>query len=94
MPTLNINGITIGYDDFGRGEPIVFIHGIFVSRATWYPQINHFAQSHRVITCDLRGHGEPPASATPYSVVLFAQDVVALLDALGTYAFTSTKNCR
>lgn len=82
MPTLNVNGTTIAYDDYGRGDPLVFIHGIFVSKDTWYPQLNYFAQTHRVITCDLRGHGLSPASNAPYSVALFAQDVVALLDAL------------
>lgn len=82
MPLINLNGTTLSYDDCGQGKPIVFLHGIFVSKATWYPQINHFAQTNRVITCDLRGHGESPASDGPYSVALFAQDVVALLDAL------------
>lgn len=82
MPTISLNGAAIAYDDYGQGEPLVFIHGIFVSRATWRPQISYFAQTHRVITCDLRGHGESPASGEPYSVALFARDVVALLDAL------------
>jgi pimeloyl-ACP methyl ester carboxylesterase len=83
MPTITVNGTTIGYDDHGQGEPILFIHGIFVSRETWYPQLNHFAQTHRVITCDLRGHGESAATYDRYSVTLFAKDIIALLDALG-----------
>jgi 3-oxoadipate enol-lactonase len=83
MPTLAINGTTIAYDDYGQGEPIVFIHGVFVSRHAWYPQINYFAQNYRVITCDLRGHGESGVTRNPYSVDLFAQDVIALLDSLG-----------
>ncbi|MFN8457546.1 MAG: alpha/beta hydrolase [Anaerolineae bacterium] len=83
MPTITANGVTLAYDDYGQGEPILFIHGIFVSRAAWYPQINYFAQTHRVITYDMRGHGESSASDDRYSVALFAQDAVALLDALG-----------
>jgi pimeloyl-ACP methyl ester carboxylesterase len=83
MPSVNLNGINLAYDDFGQGEPIVFIHGIFVSRAAWLPQIDYFARTHRVITLDLRGHGESSLSDTPYSVALFAADVVALLDRLG-----------
>jgi pimeloyl-ACP methyl ester carboxylesterase len=83
MPTVNLNGINLAYDDVGQGEPIIFIHGIFVSRTAWQPQVNYFARTHRVITLDLRGHGESPATDTPYSVELFATDVAALLDKLG-----------
>jgi pimeloyl-ACP methyl ester carboxylesterase len=83
MPTLPINGTTIAYDDFGQGPPLVLIHGIFVSRLTWYPQISDFARTHRVITCDLRGHGESSVSKGAYSVALFAGDIISLLDALG-----------
>lgn len=83
MPALPVSSTTIAYDDFGQGDPLVLIHGIFVSRTTWYPQIDHFARSHRVITCDLRGHGESPASTEAYSVALFASDIINLLDTLG-----------
>lgn len=83
MPTLPLNNTTIAYDDYGQGEPLLLIHGIFVSRATWHLQIDNFARKHRVITCDLRGHGESSVSSDPYSVALFASDMIALLDALG-----------
>ncbi len=82
MPTVTINDTTLAYSDYGQGEPLVFIHGIFVSRTAWLPQIKYFARKYRVITLDLRGHGESPASDTPYSMELFANDVAALLDAL------------
>lgn len=83
MPAIPVNSTTIAYDDIGQGEPLVLIHGIFVSRATWYPQIEDFARRYRVIACDLRGHGESPASDGAYSVALFASDIISLLDKLG-----------
>jgi pimeloyl-ACP methyl ester carboxylesterase len=83
MPTLAINGATIAYEDQGEGEPLLFIHGIFVSKKQWQAQIDHFAQNYRVIACDLRGHGQSSATASPYSVSMFAADIIALLDQLG-----------
>jgi len=83
MPKLTVNDATIVYDHYGQGLPIVFIHGIFVSRLEWKPQLNHFTPSYQVVTCDLRGHGESGTSDTPYSVELLASDLVALLDELG-----------
>ena len=83
MPSPAGSDISIAYDDSGEGPAILFLHGIFVSKAQWEAQARAFSRDHRVIACDLRGHGESPASAEPYSVQLFAEDVARLLDGLG-----------
>ncbi|MDM8532127.1 alpha/beta hydrolase [Anaerolineales bacterium HSG25] len=83
MPTITLNDKTIlSYDVIGQGAPILFLHGIFVSRQSWQPQLNYFAANHQVITCDLRGHGESGSSADNYNVALLADDLVTLLDSL------------
>jgi pimeloyl-ACP methyl ester carboxylesterase len=49
----------------------------------WHPQVQKLtAAGYRLITPDLRGFGESDAPDGPYSMELFADDVVALLDHL------------
>jgi len=75
-------GIETGYDDAGHGVPVLFLHGFPHNRAFWAPQIGALTGSARCIAPDLRGFGETPP-APPYSMDQYADDAVALLDALG-----------
>lgn len=79
-----INGITMAYDDNGRGPALMLIHGFPLCRRMWHPQIKALVNAgFRVITPDLRGFGESDTPEGPYSMELFADDMVALLDHLG-----------
>lgn len=83
MATASVNGITVGYDDVGGGEPLVLIHGHPFDRSMWAPQVGEFAGSGwRVIVPDLRGYGE--SSVVPGTVAweTFARDIAGLLDHL------------
>jgi 3-oxoadipate enol-lactonase len=77
----SIHGITLAYTDQGSGTPVVFLHAFPFTRAMWEPQLA-LADRYRVITVDLRGHGESDAPAWRYTMDLFAADVIALLDHL------------
>lgn len=82
-----INGITMAYDDNGSGPPLLLIHGFPLCRRMWHPQIKALVSAgFRVITPDLRGFGESEAPEGPYSIDLFADDMVELLDHLGIEA--------
>lgn len=60
----------------GTGHPLVFIHGGWLSGRMWRPQVEHFADDYRVITVDIRGHGQTGATDTRrYSIDLFAADL-------------------
>ena len=78
-----INGITMAYDEAGEGPPILLIHGFPLNRRMWRPQLNKLPLSgYRVIVPDLRGFGESDAPEGPYSMELFADDIVGLMDHL------------
>lgn len=67
------------YEEQGAGTPVLFIHGLGSSSQDWFAQVPAFAKRHRVITCDLRGHGQSEKPAGPYSIAQYANDVSDLL---------------
>jgi 3-oxoadipate enol-lactonase len=85
MPTLEVNGVELAYDDHGSGLPLILIHGWGGTRTVWAQQIEAFARNHRVIAVDLPGHGDSgrPAGDHHYSPAACAADIHALADALG-----------
>ena len=81
--TIEVFGRTMAYVEMGKGEPIVFLHGIYVSRAQWSRQVDALSRKYKVITCDLRGHGESSRNSKGYDIAELANDVAHLLDHLG-----------
>ncbi|ADJ14586.1 alpha/beta fold hydrolase [Halalkalicoccus jeotgali] len=84
MTTTDAPTIGLAYDDDGSGPPLVFLHGGWLSAASWAGQRERFGEEYRVITPDLRGHGRTGASESRrYSIGLLAADLDALLSELG-----------
>lgn len=79
---VQINGINLAYSDQGTGLPLVFLHAFPFNRTMWEPQLKGLSDRFRVITVDLRGHGESDAPLWRYSMDQFADDVKGLLDHL------------
>jgi pimeloyl-ACP methyl ester carboxylesterase len=80
---VQVNGITLGYEEQGSGMPVLLIHGYPLNRRMWQPQITGLSGDARVLAVDLRGCGESQATAGPYSMDLLADDCAGLLDAVG-----------
>ena len=78
----DINGMTMGYDDSGAGLPIVFLHAFPLNRTMWTGQALSLSRRFRIITVDLRGHGESGGSLESFSLDQAADDVRALLEFL------------
>ncbi len=79
----HINGINLAYSDEGQGPPVVFLHAFPLNQTTWAPQAAALADRYRVVTIDLRGHGESDAPMWRYTLDQFAEDVNGLLEHLG-----------
>jgi pimeloyl-ACP methyl ester carboxylesterase len=75
-----IDGMTLEYESFGRGEPVIFIHGAFIVD-TFGPLVRQqpLAQQHRTITYSRRGYGASEHGPGPVSVKQHAADCRALL---------------
>ena len=80
----SVNGIELGYREFGSGEPLLLIMGLGGTMDMWKATfIELLAQEYRVISFDNRGIGFSSDGDEPFSLDLLAGDAAGLLDALG-----------
>jgi 3-oxoadipate enol-lactonase len=81
---IEIDGVTFAYEDSGDGTPVVlFLHGLGGSANGWLAQLQACRErGWRGIALDQRGAGRSDSPPGPYSVELWAQDALALLDSL------------
>jgi pimeloyl-ACP methyl ester carboxylesterase len=77
-----VNGVSIHYAIYGKGSPVIFLHGGLANADYWGNQVLPVAAHHTVLLMDSRGHGRSTRDARPYGYDLMADDVVALMDRL------------
>lgn len=81
MSSLNVNGTSLEYGEYGAGEPLVFVHGSASDCRTWHNQQEEFANHYRVITYSRRYHWPNqriPAGAD-YSMLQHVDDLQKLI---------------
>jgi pimeloyl-ACP methyl ester carboxylesterase len=85
MARARINGIEIDYEVSGSGPTLLLSHGYGSTRHMWDEQHRAFADRWRVVSWDMRGHGqsESPADPKQYSAALTVADMRALLQHVG-----------
>lgn len=83
MPTVRTNDVDTYYERRGDGPTVVFVHAGILDHHMWEPQVDALAPEYETVVYDLRGHGRTGGSERErYSADLFAEDLLALLDAL------------
>ena len=85
MPTIERDGVTIYYEDHGSGDPVLLTHGYSATSQMWKGQVEALSGRYRIITWDMRGHGQTDSPADPalYSETSTVADMAAILDHLG-----------
>ena len=83
MPKVRIKDIEMYYEIHGKGVPLVHVGGLAGDARTWARQIEHLAKHYQVLCFDNRGTGRTSCPDMPYSIRLFAEDTIGLMDALG-----------
>jgi pimeloyl-ACP methyl ester carboxylesterase len=80
-----LNGIEIEYQDGGQGSPVLLGHGYSATGRMWDSQRAALGDRYRIISWDMRGHGqtESPADPAQYSAALTVADMRALLQHCG-----------
>ncbi len=80
------DGNEIYYRDWGRGQPVIFIHGWPLNGDAWEDQMKAVADAgYRAIAHDRRGHGRSSHPWEGYDFDTFADDLNDLIDALGVW---------
>lgn len=77
-----LNEIVFYDEGICTGIPLVFLHGFPFTHEMWKFQIEKFSASRRVISPDLRGHGESGVGDGQYTIELFVDDLIRILDHL------------
>jgi len=82
--TITVNNLTVSYIDEGSANSpaIIFIHGFPLNKIMWEKQIELLKEKYRVIAYDIRGHGNTDIGNDNFSIELFVNDLLSLMDAL------------
>ena len=78
-----IHGHKRAYRITGQGPPLLLLHGIGDSSASWLPVMEGLGRTHTVIAPDLLGHGNSDKPRADYSVAAYANGMRDLLEVLG-----------
>lgn len=74
--------IKLYYQEKGKGEAFVLLHGNNSSSEYFKKQIEYFSSKYRVIAVDTRGHGKSPRGEKPFNMNQFSEDLNNLLNEL------------
>ena len=78
--------VTLSATEYGEGEPVAILHGLFGAARNWAGIAQRLAAHHRVVAFDLRNHGASPwADAMDYPTL--AEDVRTAMAARGHRRF-------
>lgn len=79
---LEILDIHTFYRAYGKGEPVLLLHGGFMFAETWAGQIPALVEGYHVITPDSRGQGRTTLGERPLTYRQMAEDTAALIERL------------
>jgi pimeloyl-ACP methyl ester carboxylesterase len=60
-----LNGIEIDYEVTGRGRAVLMSHGYSATRRMWAGQHEALGDRYRLVTWDMRGHGQTDSPDDP-----------------------------
>src|SRR5256714_8899360 len=80
---VDVNGMRLYYEVSGQGDPLIVLHGSFMSIPSMGAIIPTLAKTHRVYALEMQGHGRSTDSNRPITYPDLADDVAAFMDAVG-----------
>ncbi|HFD40490.1 MAG TPA: alpha/beta fold hydrolase [Anaerolineae bacterium] len=85
MSGVLIDGSLVHYETFGRGKPIVLIHGWLGSWRYWVPVMDELAGDFRTYALDLWGFGDSYKGKETYDIDAYVDLIIAFMDELGIF---------
>ena len=80
---LPANGVNYYYAIYGKGEPLLLLHGGLGSIEMFGPVLPKLAETRQVIGIDLHGHGRTALGSREINTVDMGDDMAAILTSLG-----------
>lgn len=74
-----INGKNIYYEVYGKGNPLLLLHGYTLSSQHWLPYVKDFENEYEVYVIDLTGHGKSDPFKETLSIKSVAKDLDSLI---------------
>jgi len=78
----NVNGISLYYETYGQGPPVLVLHGAGAFLEVMHYFITALAPTHTVIAVDSRAQGRSTDGPGPITYGRMGADMIALMDAL------------
>jgi pimeloyl-ACP methyl ester carboxylesterase len=85
MSALVLDNGVVHYEYFGRGRPLIFIHGWLGSWRYWVPTMDALSEDRRVYAFDLWGFGDSDKSRPRYDVADYVRLLHRFIDELGIF---------
>ncbi len=76
----NVRGIKIYTEEYGKGKPLILLHGNGGNISSFSGIIPYFSKSYRTIAIDSRAHGKSEDTGDSLSFEMMADDVASLID--------------
>lgn len=83
MSIIVVDNQIVHYEVFGRGRPVLFLHGWLGSWRYWFRTMEVVAEHFRTYSFDFWGFGESRRKNTAESIQSYSDQVIRFLDALG-----------
>ena len=77
-----VNGLKMYYEIHGTGDPVVMLHGAFMTISGWNDWVNELSKTRKVIAVEMQGHGRTADIDRDITYENLSDDVAALLDYL------------
>jgi len=79
----HVNGLDMYYEIHGTGEPLIVVHGAYMTVELMGDLIAALAEKRRVVAVELQGHGRTADVDRPFTYEQSADDIASLLGHLG-----------
>ena len=77
------DAVQLYYEEKGEGQPVLFIHGVWMSGRFFRKQLPFFGERYRALAIDLRGHGRSSHTHSGHTVANYARDIRSFIKGLG-----------
>src|SRR6056297_2401237 len=83
MKQAEVNNLSIGYQENGRGQPLVFLHGGVSDSRFWERELQVFSDDFHTIAWDAPGCGISDDPVEDYGLSDYADVLAGLLEKIG-----------